>query len=131
MKNISLMAFIGLGGAAGALMRYWIAEIIYKHYNTIFPLGTLLANLIGCFMIGVVWNIFGSYVVSSHTKMFVSVGFLGALTTFSTYALGTTNLILDGMIWQAMLNIILNNVLGVGLVFAGFFLSQVTINAFN
>ncbi|MEW6535660.1 MAG: fluoride efflux transporter CrcB [Candidatus Auribacterota bacterium] len=131
MKMWLILLSVACGGAIGAVTRFWISELIYQHFNTIFPFGTLSVNLIGCYLIGFLWNIFGNFAVPEYIKMFMSVGILGALTTFSSYAIGTVNLLRDGEYLYAVLNILINNGLCILLVVLGIITSQVLINIFN
>lgn len=131
MKMWLLMISVACGGAIGAVSRFWISEVIYQRVAAIFPFGTLTVNMIGCFLIGFLWNIFGTFAVSEYIKMFISVGVLGALTTFSSYAIGTVNLWRDGDYMYAALNVLINNGVGILLVVLEIFASQILINIFN
>jgi CrcB protein len=110
-----------LGGGIGALSRYGASLLAVKLLGSRFPWGTLAVNLVGCFFIGVAFALAerGSSVMSASMRLFFVTGYLGGLTTFSTYALETTNALgsQDGM--SAVLNVAANNLLGVGLVLLG------------
>lgn len=121
---MSKLLFIALGGAAGALLRYSVSGAAYKFFDGVLPWGTLLVNLIGCFAIGFLWQIFEYLASSPNTRAFVFVGILGAFTTFSTYGLETFNLFREGEVKFALLNILASNVLGIALVIAGFIASR-------
>lgn len=118
MRTELELLLIGLGGALGAISRYAIAEVTKKAFAGTFPLGTLIANLAGCFMIGL---IFGSgHVNSSHpVRLGFGVGFLGALTTFSTFGVETVNHLNDGRWPIAFFNVVISVGLGLVFVFAG------------
>ena len=121
MKIILLL----VGGALGALARYWVTILSTKTYGTSFPMGTLYVNLVGCFLIGLVFGL-GEYKgVNPTFRIFFITGFLGALTTFSTYSLETVNNASKGSFDLALLNIAANNVGGLILVKAGLMLSRV------
>jgi CrcB protein len=122
------LLFIGLGGAVGSILRYVVSGIDYKFSGGVFPVGTLVVNLAGSFVIGFLWGIFESAVVSSQVRMFVFIGILGGFTTFSTFALENFNLIRDGERGIACVNMILSNVFGIGLVFAGYWIAKVALN---
>lgn len=108
-KWISLI----VGGTLGTLARYILAGAVYRFYGTDFPYGTLVVNLVGCFLIGF-------FVVLSETKFLLGpnarvllmIGFCGAFTTFSTYILESANLIRDGETLRALLNLVGSVVLG-------------------
>jgi fluoride exporter len=122
---------IGIGGAIGAILRYIVSGLDYKYSNGIFPVSTLVVNLAGSLIIGFLWGLFEVAAVSPSLRMFLFIGILGGFTTFSTFALENFNFIRDGELNIALLNILLSNVLGVLLVFAGFALAKAAINVFR
>ncbi|MFQ5398972.1 MAG: fluoride efflux transporter CrcB [Anaerolineae bacterium] len=110
---------IAVGGAAGALLRYTISGWAYTWLGEHFPWGTLSVNLIGSFLIGLLWRVFTDVTISPNTRALILVGGLGAFTTFSTFSLESLNLLRSGQIRLGLLYILANNVLGVFLVFTG------------
>lgn len=108
-----------LGGALGALARYGVTTLSTKMYGSIFPVGTLYVNMIGCFLIGVVFGLGELRGISPQFRLFFMTGFLGALTTFSTYSLETVNNVNNGMASLALANIAANNIGGLALVKVG------------
>jgi CrcB protein len=119
---------IGLGGAIGAILRYIVSGLDYKYSYGIIPVSTLAVNLSGSLVIGFLWGFLEQFAVSSNIRMFIFIGILGGFTTFSTFALENFNLIRDGEKNIAVLNILLSNVLGIALVFAGYFLARSVFN---
>ena len=119
--------FILAGGGIGSLLRYGLSGTISK-YSATFPWGTLAVNLTGSFAIGLLWGLSEVLIFSNYWKPFVFVGILGGFTTFSTYGLECFNLLRDGEVLLAVSNILLSNIIGLGLVFLGFSLSRVLIN---
>lgn len=114
-----------IGGSLGALCRYSVALLAAKYIGSRFPWGTLLANLVGCFLIGFAFALADrTDYLSPSARLFFMTGFLGALTTFSTYALETVNSIRSGTNPAAITNFIVNNLGGVILVVAGMWLVQ-------
>lgn len=87
---------IALGGAAGCLLRWVLSQELNPLFVTI-PLGTLTANLLGGYLIGLAIAFFASYPgVSPHWRLLIITGFLGGLTTFSTFSAETALLIQQG-----------------------------------
>lgn len=78
---------IGVGGFLGAIARAYSVHLTNRYIPLEFPLGVLLVNLIGSFLIGVLFALFAHYTFSDTTKAFLTTGFLGALTTYSTFAI--------------------------------------------
>jgi len=122
---------IGLGGAIGAVARYIVSGIDYKWSFGIFPVSTLIVNLSGSFVIGFLWGLFEVFAVSSNMRMFIFIGILGGFTTFSTFALENFNLLKDGERNIAFLNILISNMLGIGLVFAGYLIAKLVVNFYK
>lgn len=120
IKILSLLA----GGALGTLARYSVSGLAHGYWGTGFPIGTLMVNLLGSLIIGFLWGIFENTAMSPQLRSFVFVGFLGGFTTFSSYSLETMNLFREGQIRLGLINILVNNVLGLVLVFAGFIIAR-------
>ena len=116
MKILMILA----GGAVGSLARYLISGLPYRFVDQIFPWGTLAVNLIGSFFIGLLWGVFEEQNLSPNFRSLVFVGFLGGFTTFSTYSLETLNFLRDGEYKLGLVNVLANNILGIGLAFVGF-----------
>ncbi len=112
MINITLL-YIGLGGFLGAISRFLIAGGVQKLFGGFFPVGTLSVNLIGSFIIGIAALWFEQIVAPEYRAFFIT-GFLGALTTFSTFSYETTMLIEQSAYMKAFLNMALNLFLSVG-----------------
>ena len=125
------LLMIAAGGGIGALLRYLISGIAYRLFGSTFPWGTLSVNLIGAFFIGFLWAIFEKTLVPANVRGFILVGVLGALTTFSTYSLESFNLLRDGEVRLALVNILVNNFFSIALVFAGIGLAGVLISSFK
>lgn len=118
MRTEIELLLIGIGGAIGAISRYGISKLAHKFTVTSFPLATLIANLAGCFFIGVLLGS-GQAEKNDPIRLGFGVGFLGALTTFSTFGGETMNQLSDGNWPVALANVLLNVVLGLLLVFLG------------
>ncbi len=106
-----------LGGGLGSVCRYGFSVQAAKWFGGDFPIGTLGVNLAGCFLIGFIFALAERSIVPPAFRLFIVTGFLGGLTTFSTYALECANFSRNGCFLKALTGIALNN-LG-GLVLAG------------
>ena len=105
--------YLAVGGITGTFARYFLAGAVYDVMGTRFPYGTLLVNLSGCFIIGVLTSLSESkFVLNPDMKVLLMIGFCGAFTTFSTFMLETSNLIRDGETLRAFLNVLASVVVG-------------------
>lgn len=109
------IVFIAAGGALGALCRYLTGMLASAAFGPSFPVGTLIVNIVGCFVIGSVYALQPSGLFSE----FLLQGFCGALTTFSTFSLDSFRLLQQGYTGRAAANIVLNMALGLGAAAAG------------
>ena len=98
---------IGLGGFLGAIARAYSVHITNKYIPLEFPIGILLVNVIGSFIIGMLFAYFSHVSVADTTKAFLTTGFLGALTTYSTFAI-ESYLLFGTSIYLAISNMALN-----------------------
>lgn len=122
MKILLVMA----GGSLGALCRYGTSLMAVHLFGAKFPWGTLIVNLVGCFLIGLAFALAerGLAIMNPAMRLFFMTGFLGALTTFSTFGLETVNAFREGRYLIGALNVLVNNVIGLALVFLGLFLGR-------
>lgn len=110
---------VGAGGFIGAVCRYLIGMIPLKERCT-FPIKTLMINIAGSFLIGIVAALaIKTDSLDSRTVLFLKVGICGGFTTFSSFALETADLIKDGKLYLAVVYTVLSVTLGVLAVFAG------------
>jgi CrcB protein len=92
--NVSGLAAVGFGAAAGAWLRWWLG-IALNHVVPTLPLGTLAANLIGGYLIGLAVALMEHYqALPPELRLFVITGFLGGLTTFSTFSAEAATLLM-------------------------------------
>jgi len=120
--------FIGLGGAIGALLRYWASGAAQGIFHDNFPGGTLTVNLLGSLVIGFLWGTFESVVVSQNIRIFLFIGMLGSFTTLSTFSLESFHLLRNGEYVFCAINIMLSFIASICLVFAGYLASQYLFN---
>jgi fluoride exporter len=110
--------FVGLGAAIGGMLRYFFSTII-KH-NT-FPYNTLLINIAGCLLIGIVFGLSEkSNGISEQVKLFVATGICGGFTTFSAFSVENMQMIKEGDYVTAGVYIFASVALCIVAVFAGF-----------
>ncbi len=119
---------LSVAGALGALSRYALGGVIQRATGSSFPYGTLVVNAVGCLVIGYVMQIaLTTDIIAPSVRLVVTVGFLGAFTTFSTFSYETVKLLEDGVFVSAILNIALNVGAGLLATFLGILLGRVTL----
>lgn len=107
------LIFVGLGGFLGAITRYGTAVWIGQRWGRSFPLGTLVINVSGSLLIGLLMPLLTErFIVNPQWRLLLVVGFLGAYTTFSTFEYETGALLKDGEWLYASLNVILSVFVG-------------------
>ena len=116
---------IAVGGALGALSRFGISMLASNQSQSSFPYGTLVANLAGCAVIGFAF-VWLSQLPDSHGiwKGLLITGFLGALTTFSTFSLDLLLLLQSGAIAKGLLYLLLNVVGCLAMVTISFYIGK-------
>jgi len=101
-------------------LRYLLGGAIQQQASkSVLPWGTLVVNLSGCFVIGLLWELSEAVAISPNVRIFTFIGVLGGFTTFSSFALENRNLLSDGEIAYAAANVAISNIVGIALVFAG------------
>jgi CrcB protein len=117
MQLLAQYLVIALGGALGSMLRFFIATFIdsgAQKGGTIFPWGTIIVNITGCFIIGFIAEVSapqGRVLISPLARQFIMIGILGGYTTFSSFSLQTLTLAQDGQWAGATLNVVLSVVL--------------------
>lgn len=105
---IQLIA-IAVGGAAGALFRFWVSSGVYHLLGRGFPFGTLAVNVLGSLVMGFLYVLFLERMSASpELRAALLIGFLGAFTTFSTFSIETLNLLEQAELVKAGLNMLLS-----------------------
>ena len=95
--DASALWWVACGGAAGAFLRFWLSARVAARFGTRFPYGTLLVNMLGCFIMGVLAGLLTLKLIPAQPwHDFIGEGLLGALTTFSTFSMDSFKLFRTG-----------------------------------
>jgi CrcB protein len=123
LRNCWNYLCVGAGGALGTMLRYWVSGVVAQAYGERFPTGTLVINITGSFVIGVLASLTGPdgrWMVGPLPRQFFMIGICGGYTTFSSFSLQTLNLARDGEWGYALLYIALSLILCLLGVWLGF-----------
>lgn len=111
---------VAAGGAIGSALRYLVATVTLAWLGPSFPWGTLVVNLVGSFLIGLVQQLATeALVLSEETRLFLTTGVMGGLTTYSAFSYESVRLFETGAAWQAWFNIVLTTAACLTLCFLG------------
>lgn len=120
MKFDTMLA-IGMGGFIGAILRAYINGVVNNTFKHNIPFGTLSVNLLGSFTLGILIGLIQYQIITNaHLKSLLTTGMMGALTTFSTFAIESFFLIKNGLIVESLVSISLNVVGSILMAAAGF-----------
>lgn len=116
--------YVGIGGFIGACLRYIISISSSRILGTEFPYGTIIVNILGGFLIGLIMELsLTPNIISPNLKLFLTTGIMGGLTTFSTFSFETVTLFNNGSYILAGLNAVLNLFLSLAGVILGKYLA--------
>lgn len=116
---------VGAGGFVGAVARYGLTGLVHRLWGVNWPVGTLVVNVLGCLVVGAAMSVFEqTELFSPNTRLFLTVGVLGAFTTFSTFGHETLALTRDGGALHGLGHVLAHLVLGVGAVWVGWTLAR-------
>lgn len=122
MEFIKTILAVGAGSFLGGAGRY-LVSLAMKDVGKGFPWATLTVNLVGCFLIGLLWGVFGKNgTEGSNWSLFLTVGFCGGFTTFSTFSKEALVMLQGGNIWGFAGYVAISVIAGIALVAAGYFL---------
>jgi CrcB protein len=99
---MKILFAIGAGSFIGGIFRYLLSQFVHSRILLVFPFGTLAVNIIGCFLIGLVYGISERDNMSAEWRLFLATGILGGFTTFSAFSYETVSLLREGQLWYAL-----------------------------
>jgi CrcB protein len=114
------LLLIFIGGGVGACLRWLLTVAINTHTNSSFPFGTLVVNLLGCLLIGLLAGFFEHLRAPTELTLFIITGILGGFTTFSSFGLETVRLLRSQHFLSAAIYVVTSNVAGLALAAAGY-----------
>ena len=122
MELLKTILAVGSGSFLGGAGRY-LVSLAMKDISKGFPWATVAVNLLGCFLIGLLWGVFGKNGTDgSNWALFLTVGFCGGFTTFSTFSKEAIIMLQTGHVWGFAAYVSMSVVVGVALVALGYFL---------
>ena len=113
-----------LGGGAGSLARYLAGSAISSRLGARFPTGTMVVNVTGCFLIGLIMTLLTERQPHPYWRLVLVVGFLGGYTTFSSFEWETYSAVREGGFWIGLANVVGSVVLGYAAVWLGALLAR-------
>jgi len=117
---MKILLIVGAGGFLGSVARYMTSRFIQDNLNLSFPIGTLVVNVVGCFILGVIYGFMDKgEVFSQEMRVFLTIGICGGFTTFSTFAYENVSLLRDGNFIQSALYIALSVFAGIIALYSG------------
>jgi CrcB protein len=118
------LLLVCLGGALGTVLRYLAGVTAARWWGPEFPYGTLIVNLVGSFLIGLVNQIAGTVFIGEQVRLFLTVGVMGGLTTYSAFAYETVRLLETGATVSAWMNVVVTTTLCLALCACGMRLAR-------
>ena len=126
MTFLTQLLLVGLGGFIGSVLRFAVGVGVQRWLPaTQLPVGTMTVNILGCFAIGYLGGLLElRQTIDPALVLFAMVGILGGFTTFSTYAFEALTLAQNGLIFKALLNVVLSVIFGLFAAWLGFSLAR-------
>lgn len=116
---MKIILAIGLGSFIGGIARYLITLLIQNKFISTFPFGTMGVNIIGCFLIGVIYGLSERGNLNAEWRLFLATGIMGGFTTFSSFSNDTVSMLRDSQYWQAFSYIGFSVIIGLASTFGG------------
>lgn len=116
---MKIILAIGIGSFIGGISRYLITLLIQNKFLSTFPYGTFAVNIIGCFLIGIVYALSEKGNINVEWRIFLATGILGGFTTFSSFSNETVGMMRDGQYWHAFAYVAISVIVGLTATFIG------------
>lgn len=125
VKKLLGVILVAAGGAIGSAARYLVSTWAAARFGSEFPYGTLIVNIVGCFIIGAFMTMATERLsVSPYWRLFITVGFVGGMTTFSSFSYETLHLLQEADVLRAFYNVGLNVLVGFSATWLGIGLAK-------
>ncbi len=126
MPELTIVA-VAVGGGCGSVARFLVAREMERWLGNFLPYGTLIVNVLGSLALGWLATVFlARPEINIALRLGIAVGFLGAFTTFSTFSLESVQLMLNGAVWRAALNVAVNTVVCLSMCYLGMQLARLS-----
>lgn len=116
---MKMILLVGLGSFIGGIGRYLLTLLVQNRFLSTFPLGTMVVNIIGCFLIGIVYGISDRGSLPAEWRIFLATGILGGFTTFSSFSNDTVSMLRDAQYLPAFSYIAISVLIGLAATFSG------------
>jgi fluoride exporter len=123
-ESMRIILLIGTGGFIGSVFRYLLAQFVQGKFLSAFPFGTMAVNIIGCFLIGLIFGASEKGVLNQEWRLFLATGICGGFTTFSSFSNETVALLRGGQTWYAFSYVAASLIIGLAATFAAIALSK-------